>query len=221
MLMHVPGFLSGALELTKEFDTLLIADEVAVGFGRTGTLFACEQEHVSPDILCLGKGLSGGYLPVSATLATTEIWNEFLAPHAESKTFFHGHTYGGNPLGAAASIANLNVFDEEKTLEKLPTKIQQIEKRLQRLNTFQIAGTPRQTGMMSAFDLLSPNSSKPLPWELNAGTEFCKLVIERGVWLRPLGNTIIIMPPLSISESEINTIFDAIEDALNVFSPHD
>ena len=95
---------------------LLIADEVAVGFGRTGTMFACEQEDVSPDLLCLAKGLTGGYLPLAATLATDEIWQAFLGSYAESKTFFHGHTYGGNPLGAAAALATLDVFDEEQTL---------------------------------------------------------------------------------------------------------
>ena len=119
MVMHPPGYLRGVRELTRRYDVLLIADEVAVGFGRTGTMFACEHEDVSPDFLCLAKGLTGGYLPMAATLATDEIWQAFLGTYAEGKTFFHGHTYGGNPLGAAVALATLDVFDEEQTLDAL------------------------------------------------------------------------------------------------------
>ncbi len=107
MVMHPPGYLRGLRELCTKYDVLLIADEVAVGFGRTGTMFACEQEDVTPDLLCLAKGLTGGYMPLAATLATDEIWRAFLGAYAESKTFFHGHTYGGNPLGAAVALATL------------------------------------------------------------------------------------------------------------------
>ena len=130
MLVHPPGYLRGLAELARRYDVLLIADEVAVGFGRTGRMFACEHEQVSPDLLCLAKGLSGGYMPVAATLASDEIWRAFLAPYAESKSFFHGHTYGGNPLGAAVALATLDVFEEEQTLANLPPKIARIGEHL-------------------------------------------------------------------------------------------
>ena len=117
MIMHPTGYLRGVRELTRKYDVLMIADEVAVGFGRTGRMFACEHEDVSPDLFCIGKGMTGGYLPVAATLATDEIWQAFLGTYAESRTFYHGHTYGGNPLGAAAALATLDVFEQERTLE--------------------------------------------------------------------------------------------------------
>ena len=123
MIVHPRGYLRGVRELTRKYDVLLIADEVAVGFGRTGRMFACEHEGVSPDLLCIAKGLTGGYLPMAATLATDEIWQAFLGDYASGRTFFHGHTYGGNPLGAAAALATLDVFEEERTLEHLPEKI--------------------------------------------------------------------------------------------------
>src|SRR4051794_15569483 len=123
MLTHPPGYLHAVRELCDEFGTLLICDEVATGFGRTGTMFACEQEGVTPDLLCLAKGLTGGYLPLAATLATEEVYGAFLGEFAEFKTFFHGHTYTGNPLACAAALANLDVFEEERTPERLQGKI--------------------------------------------------------------------------------------------------
>ena len=126
MLAHPKGFLSGLRRLCDKYDVLLIVDEVAVGFGRTGRMFACEHENVVPDFLCLAKGITGGYMPLAATLATDGIWKAFLGTYAESKTFFHGHTYGGNPLGAAVALANLRIFDEERTLEQIEPKIRAI-----------------------------------------------------------------------------------------------
>lgn len=218
MLMHAQGFLAGVRALADEFNTILICDEVAVGFGRTGTLFACEQEQISPDILCLGKGLSGGYLPVSATLACTKIWDAFYAPHAQAKTLFHGHTFGGNPLGAAAAIATLEVFENEKTIQNLSPKIDRIQKRLIELaEQFPMVIRPRQTGMMVAFDLGDATTGEVLPWERNAGQAFCNLMIEQGVWLRPLGSSIILMPPLAITEDQIDLIFSSLVRCLKEF----
>ena len=136
MIMHPAGYLRGVRELTRKYDVLMIADEVAVGFGRTGRMFACEHEGVSPDLFCIAKGMSGGYLPVAATLATDEIWEAFLGSHAESKTFYHGHTYGGNPLGAAAAMATLDVFQQERTLETLPAKMARLDEHLRDVEHF-------------------------------------------------------------------------------------
>ena len=130
MIVHPEGYLRGLRELSRAHGTLLIADEVAVGFGRTGTLFACEQEGVAPDFLCLAKGLTGGYLPLAATLTTEEVYAAFLATAAEGKTFYHGHTYGGNPLGAAVALASLQVFDDEATLASMPPKVDRLAARL-------------------------------------------------------------------------------------------
>ena len=149
MIVHPPGYLRGVAELCRRYDVLLIADEVAVGFGRTGTMFACEQEEVTPDFLCLAKGLTGGYLPLAATLATDEIWQAFLGSYAESKTFFHGHTYGGNPLGAAVAMASLDVFDEEQTLARLPEKIARLAEHLARIARHPHVGNVRQCGLIA------------------------------------------------------------------------
>ncbi|NQT40092.1 MAG: adenosylmethionine--8-amino-7-oxononanoate transaminase, partial [Planctomycetes bacterium] len=130
MIVHPRGFLRGVRELTRRYDVLLIADEVAVGMGRTGRMFACEHEDVAPDFLCLAKGLTGGYMPLAATLATDDVWRAFLGDYSESKSFFHGHTYGGNPLGAAVALATLDVFEEEKTLDAMRPKIARLSEHL-------------------------------------------------------------------------------------------
>ena len=208
--IHPEGFLRGIAGIAKKHNVLMIADEVAVGFGRTGKMFACEHEDVAPDILCLGKGLSGGYLPISATLTSTKVYNAFLGGIAEKKTLFHGHTFAGNPLACAASIASLRVFDEEKTISNLEPKIRRIEFRLERLKEFDFVESPRQRGMIAAFDLKTPAGKN----ESEFGYYFCDLVQQYGVRIRPLGNTVIIMPPLAISEEELDMIFDAIEMSL-------
>ena len=141
-------------ELTRKYDVLLIADEVAVGLGRTGRMFACEHEEVTPDLLCLAKGLTGGYLPLAATLATDEIWRAFLGEYAESRTFFHGHTYGGNPLGAAVALATLDVFDEEQTLARLPAKIDRLAEHLRRIAALPHVGHVRQCGLIAGIELV-------------------------------------------------------------------
>jgi adenosylmethionine-8-amino-7-oxononanoate aminotransferase len=212
MIVHPPGYLAGARELARRHEVLLIADEVAVGMGRTGKMFACEHEHVCPDLMCLAKGLTGGYLPLAATLATDAIWNAFLGDYAESKTFFHGHTYGGNPLGAAVALATLDVFDEEKTLERLPPKAAQLAEHLGRIARIEHVGHVRQCGLIAGIELVRDRATKePYPWEENRGIRVCCHARSEGVLLRPLGNVIVVMPPLCVTIDEIDRIAGAVE----------
>jgi adenosylmethionine-8-amino-7-oxononanoate aminotransferase len=212
MVTQPAGFLGKVRELTRRFDVLLIADEVAVGCGRTGKMFACEHEGVTPDLLCLGKGLSGGYLPVAATLATTEVYNAFLGDYAELRSFFHGHTYGGNALGCAAALASLDVFDEEHTLASMPAKIERLGEHLARLREHPHVGDVRQRGLMAGVELVLDRASKtPYPWQERRGAAVCRHALSLGVWLRPLGDVIPIVPALSVSLEELDRICLAVQ----------
>lgn len=216
MVVHPAGFLHGLAQLCKEFNCLLIADEIAVGMGRTGKLFACEHELVEPDFLCIGKGLTGGYLPMSATLTSHRIWQAFLGRHEDSKSFLHGHSYGGNPLSAAAAHASLDVFESEKTLEKLAPKIEQLRDRLDMLRSCEHVGDVRQYGMMAAIELVSDKALKtPIPWQEQRAGQVCRRALERGVWLRPIGNVIPIVPPLSVTTEELELLTDSLEFGLS------
>jgi adenosylmethionine-8-amino-7-oxononanoate aminotransferase len=217
MVMHPPGYLRGVRDLTRQHNVLLIADEVAVGMGRTGKLFACEQEEVTPDFLCLAKGLTGGYLPLAATLATGEIWNAFLGAYEESKTFFHGHTYGGNPLGAAVALETLEVFEEEETLKHLKPKIARLAEHLARIAEQPHVGDVRQCGLIAGIELVRDRASKePFPWAEKRGARVCQHALTEGVWLRPLGNVVVIMPPLAIKLEELDRICTAVERGIAV-----
>ncbi len=212
MIVHPKGYLRGVRELTRRYDVLLIADEVAVGVGRTGRMFACEQEGVTPDLLCLAKGLTGGYLPLAATLATDAIWQAFLGTYAESKSFFHGHTYGGNPLGAAVALASLDVFDEEKTLEALPAKIARLREHLERIGRLPAVGDCRQCGLVAGIELVRDRQTKePYPWAERRGWQVCDAARRQGVLLRPLGNVVVIFPPLAITLEDLDRICLAVE----------
>lgn len=211
MIMHPPGFLKGVRELTNEFDCLLICDEVATGFGRTGKMFACDHEGVSPDLLCMGKGLSGGYLPMAATLANDKVWKAFLAPAADSKQFFHGHTFGGNPLAAAASLASLDVFEDEQTLQRLPGRAERLRRVLEPIADHPHLGQIRQRGMMMGIELVENRENKQAfaANELR-GARVCRRGVERGVWVRPLGDVIVLMPPLNIKDEELDFLGEVI-----------
>ncbi|MEX2112223.1 MAG: adenosylmethionine--8-amino-7-oxononanoate transaminase [Pirellulales bacterium] len=212
MIMHPPGYLRGLAELARRYGVLLIADEVAVAFGRTGKMFACEHEQVSPDLLCVAKGLSGGYLPVAATLATDEIWQAFLAPYVESKAFFHGHTYGGNALGAAVALATLDVFEEEQTLANLAPKIARLSQHLARIALHSHVGDVRQCGLIGAVELVRDRGTKePFPWAEKRGIRACEEARKHGVWLRPLGNVLVVMPPLIVTLDELDRIATALQ----------
>jgi adenosylmethionine-8-amino-7-oxononanoate aminotransferase len=217
IITHPPGFLRGVRELTRRYGVFLIADEVAVGFGRTGKMFACEHEQVVPDFLCLAKGLTGGYLPLAATLTTDEVYNAFLGRYEDSKTFFHGHTYGGNPLGAAAALATLEVFEQESTLTDLQPKIARLSEHLVRLTDHPHVGDIRQCGLIAGIEIVKIRETRePFPWEEKRGIRVCQQALQHGVWLRPLGNVVVIMPPLAISLAELDRICLAVEQGIEV-----
>ena len=211
MIVHPKGFLKGLETICRENDILFICDEVATGFGRTGTMFACEHEEVQPDLMCLAKGLTGGYLPLAATLVSNKIFEAFLANHTEYKTFFHGHSYTGNALACAAAIACLDIFDRDQVLERLDPKIKFLRDCLAgRLANLDNVGDIRQCGFMVGIELVEDKiSRKPFPAELRIGATVTQNVRKYGVILRPLGDVIVIMPPLSINTAEIDKIVSA------------
>src|SRR4051794_8431671 len=200
MLVHPPGYLRAVRELCDRHGVLLICDEVATGFGRTGTMFACEQERVSPDLLCLAKGLTGGYLPLAATLTTERIYEGFLGAHEDFRTFFHGHTYTGNPLACAAALANLRAFEQEKTLLRLQPKIALLERLMEGVAAMPEVSEVRQRGVMVGIDLGDHDAA------LKMGHRVTLAARERGAFVRPLGNTVVLMPPLSISEPQLREL---------------
>ena len=209
--MHPDGFLKGLEQLCREHDVLLICDEVATGFGRTGRMFACEHEQVRPDMMAVAKGLSGGYLPLAATLVTEEIHQAFLGEYGEYKTFFHGHSYTGNALACAAACASLDIFESDRTLEALQPKIALLGDRLeQEVAPLPHVGEVRQCGFMVGVELAHDRESRrPYEPTLRMGARVTETVRTRGVILRPLGDVVVIMPPLSITPEEIRLLVTA------------
>jgi adenosylmethionine-8-amino-7-oxononanoate aminotransferase len=219
MITSPKGYVKGIRELTKKYGVLLIADEVATGFGRTGKMFACEHEAVSPDILCLAKGITGGYLPLAATLTTEEIFNAFLGEYKEKKTFFHGHSYTGNPLACAAAVANLKVIKEEKVLEKLEAKIQFLSGTLKKYGDLEHVGDIRQLGMMVGIELVVDKTTKEeYPFEDKIGIRVTQEARKRGLIIRPLGNVIVLMPPLSMSQDELSEMLSITYDSIKAIT---
>jgi adenosylmethionine-8-amino-7-oxononanoate aminotransferase len=207
MIPQPPGYLARVREVTRRYDVLLIADEVATGFGRTGTMFACEQEGVSPDLMCLAKGLTGGYLPLAATLATDEIYGAFLGEFQDFKAFFHGHTYTGNPLAAAAALASLEIFQKEEVLKSLPAKIEKLSRLLEEMQANPHVGDIRQRGLMVGLELVKDRETRePFPVARRTGHRVILEARKRGVILRPLGDVVVLMPPLCISLQELETL---------------
>lgn len=217
MLMSPPGYLKKARELCREFGVLFIADEVAVGFGRTGKMFACEHEEVVPDIMAVAKGLTGGYLPLAATIVTDEIYEAFLGEYSDFKTFFHGHTYTGNPVCCAAAFASLELFEKERTLEELQNKIQLLKDGLKDFKALAHVGDLRQKGFMVGIELVKDKKTKePYPLEEKVGIRVIMEARRRKVVIRPLGNVIILMPPFSILPSELEMLLKAVYDSIQI-----
>ncbi|MGA9754695.1 MAG: adenosylmethionine--8-amino-7-oxononanoate transaminase [Desulfobaccales bacterium] len=209
MIPQPPGYLAKVRDVTRRHDVLLIADEVAVGFGRTGKMFACEHEGVSPDLLCLAKGITGGYLPLAATLATDDIYQAFLGEYQEFKAFFHGHTYTGNPLGAAVGLASLDIFVQDRVLEGLPAKIELLAQRLAQMAGQPHVGDIRQRGLMVGLELVADKGTRePFPMARRTGHRVILAARELGAILRPLGDVIVLLPPLCITARELDTLCD-------------
>lgn len=209
MIAQPPGYLAKVREVTRRYDVLLIADEVAVGFGRTGKMFACEHEGVSPDLLCLAKGITGGYLPLAATLATDGVYQAFLGEYEEFKTFFHGHTYSGNPLGAAVGLASLDIFAQDRVIEGLAAKIDLLAGRLAAMAEHPHVGDIRQRGLMVGLELVADKGSRePFPLKRRTGHRVILAARQLGAILRPLGDVIVLLPPLCITPEELGTLCD-------------
>jgi adenosylmethionine-8-amino-7-oxononanoate aminotransferase len=203
-------------EICRRNGILFVLDEVATGFGRTGKMFACEHAGVAPDILCLAKGITGGYLPLAATLATEEIFSAFLGEYKEYKTFFHGHTYTGNPIGCAAALANLELFEHENIVEKMQPRITYLRKRLnEEFVSLAHVSDVRQWGFMVGIELAEDQASrKKYPPEKRIGHRVILEARKRSVMIRPLGDIVILMPPLSIRDEELATLLDVVYDCV-------
>jgi adenosylmethionine---8-amino-7-oxononanoate aminotransferase len=207
--VHPEGYLRAVRELCDEFGVFLICDEVATGFGRTGRMFACEHEDVRPDFMCLAKGLTGGYLPLAATLTTERVYEGFLGRFEQFRTFFHGHTYTGNPLACAAALATLAVFEQERTLERLQPKIALLGELLEE-HVGPLAGVAevRRRGFMAGIQLAE------FPLEARMGHQVTLQARARGAIVRPLGDTVVLMPPLSIEDAELRRLVEIVAAAI-------
>ena len=209
MIVAPEGYLKRVRELCDRYNILLIADEVAVGFGRTGKMFACQHEGVTPDLMCLAKGITGGYLPLAATLVTDEVYRAFLGAHQECKTFFHGHTYTGNPLACAAALASIKLFEDERLIEGLGRKISFLEEGLKKFTGLGHVGNIRQKGLMVGIELVKDKKTRePYPLEDNMGHRVILEARKNGLVIRPLGNVIVLMPVLSMSVPELDRVLD-------------
>ncbi len=220
MITFPEGFLAHVRERTREEGVLLILDEVAMGMGRTGTMFACEREDVEPDLLATAKMLTGGYMPLSATLTSDEIYEAFLGPPEEGKTFFHGHTFTGNQLGSAAALATLDIFEEEPVLERVRDRAGYLADRLDELEAYPWVGEARQRGLAAGVEMVSdPETREGFDAKDRVSQQVVQVAQDEGVFLRPLGDVIVLMPPLSITEDEIDTIVDTVELAMEKVAP--
>jgi adenosylmethionine-8-amino-7-oxononanoate aminotransferase len=211
MIVHPQGFLRGVRDLCSKYDVLLIADEVAVGFGRTGRMFACEHEGVSPDLMCVAKGITGGYLPLAATFATQKIFDAFIGDPWEGKTFYHGHTYTGNPLACAAALASLDLFEKNNLVGQVQEKASKLADMLRPLAELPHVGEIRQKGFMVGIELVADKATRQsFDSRKRTGVAVCAPVRKHGVMVRPLADVIVLMPPLAMGLQDLQTIVDAV-----------
>jgi adenosylmethionine-8-amino-7-oxononanoate aminotransferase len=212
MITQPPSYLKRVRDLCTRYGVLLIADEVATGFGRTGKMFACQHEGVTPDLMAISKGLTGGYMPLAATLTTDEIYQAFLGTYEEFKTFFHGHSYTGNPLGCAVALANLRIFRTEKTLARVRLKTNALARLLQPLRDLPHVGDIRRQGLMVGIELVRDKTTKePYPLTARVGHRVAAAARTRGLLLRPLGNVLVLLPPLSTSKEELKRMMEILK----------
>jgi adenosylmethionine-8-amino-7-oxononanoate aminotransferase len=217
MIVQPPGFLRRVRELCDQYGVLMIVDEVATGFGRTGRMFACEHEAVVPDIMALSKGIAAGYLPIAATVTTEEVYGAFMGEYAELKTFFHGHTFTGNPLACAVALRSLELFESDRLLETMQPKIARLSERLHSIAGLPHVGDTRQCGLAAGIELVEDKATKrAYPWEQKTGIRVCLEARKLGIFSRPLGNTVVIFPPLVISPVELEFLLDGLERAIGI-----
>ncbi len=204
MIAQPPGYVRRMREICDRHGALLVCDEVATGFGRTGTMFAVEQDGVVPDVLTVAKGITGGYLPLAATITTEHVFESFLGPYESKRTFFHGHTYAGNPLACAAATASMRLLRDRKVIEGLPAKIEALRRALEPAAAMPHVGDVRQRGLMVGIELVRDRTTKEeYPYALRAGQQVCVEARKLGAVLRPLGNVVVLMPPLAMTEAEL------------------
>ena len=214
MITQPPGYVKALRGLCDKYDTFLIADEVMTGFGRTGRMFACEREEVTPDFLAVSKGLTGGYLPLAATLTTEKVYSGFLGEVKDRRTFYHGHTYTGNPLACAAALAAIGIFERDGVLEKTRKKIHLMGNLLQDFYSIDEVGDIRTCGLIAGMELVKdPATKEPFPPERRMGHRVTLEARRRGVIVRPLGDVLVLMPPLSITEAELEKLVTALVES--------
>ncbi|RFA33514.1 adenosylmethionine--8-amino-7-oxononanoate transaminase [Virgibacillus dokdonensis] len=219
MIVMPDGFLAGVRELCDQYNILMIVDEVATGFGRTGKMFACEHEQVQPDFMAVGKGITGGYLPIAATLTTEDIYQAFYDDYNQMKTFFHGHSYTGNQLGCAVALENVKLFKEEQIVESVATKAKEMGKILQQLYALPTVGDVRQLGFMCGIELVANQETRePFPPEKRVGYLVSLKMRDLGMLTRPIGNTIVFMPPLATTVEEIEAMVGIMKAAIHEVS---
>ncbi|MEW9668388.1 adenosylmethionine--8-amino-7-oxononanoate transaminase [Ammoniphilus sp. 3BR4] len=217
MIQMPEGYLSGVERLCRQYDVLLIADEVATGFGRTGQMFACDHEGVTPDILTAGKGLTGGYLPVAITMTTERIYEAFYADYTELKTFFHGHSYTGNQLGCAVALANLDLFEKENLIRQVQQKAAFVKTLLLPFQELKHVGDIRQAGLMCGLELVADKETKqPFVWAERMGYQVSLKLRELGMLTRPMGDTVVFMPPLASTENELTEMIAMLKQAIEL-----